>query len=219
MRFSSGRHTLACAAAIALLLLAGCGKDSVTAPLAGLSGPVVLTGYLTDAAGKFIGTRVFAEADGIPVQLVNDVGVVATTTTVKGRYTFTNLAHGAYKVRTQVTYDLIAETRTLTVNEALTQVADTLRLKSRGDLFPYPNPFRSSLFTTFVLPSSEQASLRVLDRAGNTVRVVLEGNFPGGQNGMAWDGNDAHGIPVPPGFYWLTFDNGNVTRAQLLFRE
>jgi hypothetical protein len=203
----------------ALLLVSGCSRDSITTPAPSVSGPVVLVGYLTDAAGHFTGTRVFADAEGIPVELVSDRGVVATTTTVHGRYTFTGIPHGSYKVRTQVTYDLVAETRMVTVTDAALMVADTLRLNSRGDLFPYPNPFSASVFTTFLLPSSTAGSLRVLDRSGHVVRTLLQGVFPGGTNGVPWNGNDASNTPVPAGFYWLSFDDGVATRTQLLFRQ
>src|SRR5712691_7008226 len=151
-------------ASAGLLLLSGCGRHSPAAPNPGLSGPVVLVGYLTDSLAKFVGTRVFADADGIPVELVSGPDVVATTTTVKGRYTFTGLKRGSYVARTRVTPDLIAQTHVLTVTEALVMVGDTLRLQSRGDLYPYPNPFRGSVITLFVMPVSAQASLRVLDR-------------------------------------------------------
>src|SRR5258706_8542916 len=93
-----------------LLLLSGCGRHSPAAPNPGLSGPVVLVGYLTDSLGRFVGTRVFADADGIPVELVSGTNVVATTTTVRGRYIFTGLAPGSYAARTRVTPDLVAQT-------------------------------------------------------------------------------------------------------------
>jgi len=206
-------------ATLALLLLFGCGRDSVTAPHPGFSGAVELVGYFTDASGHPAGTRVWAQADGVPVELVSDTGVVATTNTVSGRYTFTDVPRGTYRARTRVTYDLVAETRTLTTSEVLATVGDTLRLPSRGDLYPFPNPFSSTLHTTFQMPASVPATLRVLDRTGATVRTLLQGTFPQGLNAMAWDGIDAHGAPVPAGFYWLTLDDGQTTRDQLVFRE
>src|SRR5712692_8935684 len=177
MRLESLRCALLGLATAGLLLPSGCGRLSPAAPNPGLSGPVVLVGYLTDTLGQFIGKRVFADADGVPVELVSGTDVVATTTTVKGRYTFTDLPRGSYVARTRVTSDLIAETHLRTVTDALVMVADTLRLQSRGDLFSYPNPFRTSLTTSFVMPVSEQASLRVQDRAGAPVRTLLEGRF------------------------------------------
>src|SRR5258706_11029138 len=163
MRFAPLRCLLPGLATAGALLLSGCGRSSPAAPNPGLSGPVVLVGYLTDTTGRFVGTRVFADADGIPVELVSGTDVVATTTTVKGRYTFTDLNRGSYITRTRVTPDLIAATHPLTVTDALVMVADTLRLQSRGDLYPYPNPFHRSLITLFGMPVSAQASLRVLD--------------------------------------------------------
>ena len=219
MRLEPLQRVLRGLATAGLLFLSGCGRDSPAAPNPGLSGPVVLVGYLTDSLGRFVGTRVVADADGIPVELVSGTDVVATTTTVKGRYTFTGLQRGAYVTRTRVTPDLVAETHLLTVTDALVSVADTLRLRSRGDLYPYPNPFRGSVTTSFVMPVSEQASLRVLDRSGAPVRTLLEGRFPQGQNSMPWDGTDVLGAPVASGFYWLTLSVNAGTRVQLLFRR
>jgi hypothetical protein len=204
---------------LALLLLLGCGRDSVTAPRPGFSGAVVLVGYFTDSTGRPAGTRVLAQADGVPVELVSGTGVVATTRTTGGRYRFTDVPRGSYRARIRVTYDFVAETQLLTATEALVEVGDTLRLRSRGDLYPYPNPFDSTLHTTFVIPASVSATLRVLDRTGATVRTLLQGTFPPGPNAMAWDGIDAHGVPVPAGFYWLTLDDGQATRDQLVFRK
>ena len=94
MHPAARRRVLSFAGAFALLLTGGCGHDSVTPPRPTLSGPVVLVGFLTDSSGRFTGTKVFADADGVPVELLSDTRVVATATTVKGRYTFTDLPAG-----------------------------------------------------------------------------------------------------------------------------
>src|SRR5947208_2769774 len=67
-----------------LLLLSGCGGHSPAAPNPGLSGPVVLVGYLTDSLGRFVGTRVFADADGVPVELVPRTGQLARARPQRG---------------------------------------------------------------------------------------------------------------------------------------
>src|SRR6266487_2750432 len=77
-----------------LLGLAGCARDSPTSPNREISGPVVLVGYLTDSTGRFVGTKVFSDADGVPVELVVGSGVIATTVTARGRYTFADVARG-----------------------------------------------------------------------------------------------------------------------------
>lgn len=219
MRPRNLRSVLCSLCIIGLLFALGCGRGSPTAPGRSISGPLVLVGYLTDTTGRFVGTRVVADASGVPVQLVTASGVVATTTTVNGRYTFDDPPPGSYRARASVTIDLLDETRPLTVTDGPVLVADTLRLQSRGDLYPVPNPFVSSLVATFAIASDEQASLRVLDSGGNVVRVLLEGQFPSGLNLMGWNGTDSHGIPVPAGFYWLTLYENAGTRAQLVFRR
>src|SRR5689334_537409 len=113
---------------LVLLLLIGCGRAPITAPGREISGPLVLVGYLTDSNGRFVGTRVVTDADGVPVELVAGGGVVAITTTVRGRYTFPDPTPGAYVARAGITPDLLTQTHPLTVNDGPVLVADTLRL-------------------------------------------------------------------------------------------
>ena len=182
-------------------------------------GSVVLTGGLTSAGGAFLGRKIVADADGVPVELLFGTSVAATTTTERGHYAFTVQRDGAYEVRVHGRPGLETHSTVITVGP-FPSFVDTLRLDSSGDLFPFPNPSADSVTTTFLLAGTEQASLRIYDRAGNLVRVLLDGQFPGGPNRMLWDGHDLHGAVVAPGFYWMTLDElGALTRAQLIFRE
>lgn len=213
------RRLVAACSASALLLMTACNHTSVLAPHPGVSGAVVLVGHLTNPAGQPTGTRVVSDADGIRVDLVGAAGVVATTTTVRGRYTFTDLPRGSYRALTQVTPDLLAETHLLTVGDAMVEAADTLRLQSRGDLYTWPNPSAGSSFTTFNILALGPDTLRVLDRTGAVVRVVIKGQLPLGQNGMPWDGAGSNGVQVAPGLYWLSLAEAFGTRDQLLIRQ
>ena len=210
---------LACACALAFVL-AACGRESPTAPAGHeISGPVVLVGFLTDSLSAFAGTRVVGDADGILVELVAGQAVVASTRTVRGRYRFTNVPAGAYRARARVTFDMIAETQTLTLAQGSLLVADTLRLRSRGDLFPVPNPFRRSQTAYFSLPVAEQVNLRVLDLAGSPVRQLFEGLLSAGLHQALWDGTDDAGDARAPGLYWFTLQDAQGTRVQLVIRQ
>jgi len=204
---------------IGLLLVSGCGREVPTAPRHTLAGQVVLVGYFTDASANFVGTRVDGHASGVPVELLASGFVVARTSTVNGRYTFPDLEGGSYVARTRITPELFDETVMVRVTDTDLWVLDTLRLRSRGDLYPYPNPFRTALTTMFAVPAREPGSLRVLDIGGSPVRTLIEGTFAPGPHTIAWDGMDARGAPAPAGLYWLVFSDEWGSRVQLVVRE
>jgi hypothetical protein len=84
----------------------------------------------------------------------------------------------------------------------------------RIELSVSPNPSRASV--AFALSGAPGAAwrLEVVDAVGRVVHVAT-GTSAGGLDELAWDGRDAHGRPVPGGFYWARFRSGDrhVTRA------
>lgn len=183
-----------------------------------LRGHVVLTGYLVNAQGQFAGTRVMGDADGVPVELVRNGQVVATTTTIDGVYRFGGLASGSYIARVTVIGDIGDQTAPLTIAGFDLASADTLKLASRGDLFPVPNPFSTGLSVYYVLGDSADVDIQVLDIGGSMVRRLLRDRLPGGQHEVVWNGLDQAGQAVPAGFYWVTLAASVDVRAQLLFK-
>jgi len=216
-----------CAALLAALVLAACGREAPVAPgLHTLSGHVRLTGFLVDAGGNFAGTRVVGDAAGVPVELVFGKKVVARTLTENGVYRFHGIAPGGYTTRTAAG-PLRDETGPLTVVGGDLSAADTLRLVASGDLFPVPNPI--GLFTTiyFYLDDTAHVDMRIVDLAGNLVRrVVKDFRFVPGLSAAGWNGLDDAGHRAAAGMYWLTFraeyDRDSLgladERIQLLFK-
>lgn len=199
--------------------LAACGRETTTAPPLAIEGTVVLVGSVTNENGVVLGRKVIANADGVAVDLLFGASVVATTVTAGGHYSFPNLRTGAYIARARAAPAFSAQTQALTVS-AGPVTADTLRLVSQGDLDPYPNPSTDTLTTTFFTNGTEPGSLKIYDQRGNLVRVLLEGTFEFGTNRMPWNGRDVHGSRVPPGYYWVTFEEfGTLTRIQLVIRQ
>jgi hypothetical protein len=199
--------------------LAACSRDQPSAPgLHSITGNLRLTGYLVDVNGRFAGTRVLGDADGVPVDLVHGSKVVGRTTTADGIYRFSGLPPGDYVARSRVIGDIGDETNPMVIAVADVSAADTLRLASRGDLFPLPNPFVDSIFVFFSVPDTERVELGILDVGCNAIRNLLELDVPPGRYAVPWDGRNQRGSPVAGSLFWVTYVADNDVRAQLLFK-
>ena len=216
------RRTLGAATwLLAMTLLSGCSKEEPTAPgkSYSLSGRLRLTGFMVDANGRFAGTRVVDDADGVDVELRLNKNASRHATTVDGAYRFDGLAPGSYFVRAQVIGGVIDETNALTIVNGDLVSADTLDLVSRGDIVPIPNPAPGYIDLLFWLPDTQQVDVRVRDMQGNTTQVVVSKVLPPGLQQLYWNGRDDYGVEVHGALYWVTVESGNDKRAQLLFRN
>lgn len=203
---------------IFLATLPACSPEP-TAPLFfKVTGRVTLTGFLTDEQARFAGTRVVGDPDGVLVELVFGDRVAARTTTVDGVYTFTGIRPGGYLVQAPVIGTVGDVTRPVTVASTDLAVADTLRLVSRGDLYPVPNPSPDTTRVYFQVTGSVPVTVRIMDLAGNPVRQLVNAEIEPGLRLAHWDGRDEHGVPATAPIYWVTFASGSDYRAQLLFR-
>jgi hypothetical protein len=202
------------------LLASGCANDQPTQPATyALSGHVELVGHLTGANGQSLGTRVVTDADGVPVDLLYGSTVVAHTLTSDGAFRFTGIAPGGYFARASIFGSLTVRSAGVTIASRDVEVADPILLESVGDLYPVPNPSDSSTVVTFASASFSSALLRVLALDGAQVRRLYVTESPGpGLYSTVWDGEDDSGVPVAPGYYWMTLAAGTDQRAQLLFR-
>jgi hypothetical protein len=202
--------------------LCACSRDTPEQPgLGAITGHLALTGALVDGLGHYLGLRVVPDADGVPVDLVYGGRVQARTTTVDGLYRFGGLAAGGYTVRVQVGSALHDETSSLTLTAGRELVVrDTLRLVSRGDLFPSPNPVGDSTLIFFDVLQETAIDLSILDVAGHTVNNLITGTFPKGSQVVTWYGRDEEGSFVHDPLYWAVFSAPEFGdfRAQLLFR-
>ncbi len=206
---------------VGALSLAGCSSrdDPVRPSVHALSGSVVLIGYVTAADGTFLGTRVVADADGVPVALLGATQVVARTTTVRGKYRFEGLRPGTYVARSDIFGPVLDQTTVLTIATYDVVSADTLRLASAGDIFPTPNPLGATGSTYhYEVPDSELVRVRIRDVKGDHVRFLANGWMPAGSITSFWSGRDSLGQVVPGTLFWVTFESGPDQRAQLVFR-
>lgn len=206
--------------AAAALAAAGCGRETTTQPATfALSGRVRLVGPLTAADGRYLGTRVVTDADGVPVDLLLGATVVRTTQTADGAFRFSGLSPGGYFARARVFGALAVRSAGLTIATRDVAAPDPLVLESVGDLYPAPNPVDTATTIVFAAANPGAVSLRVLALDGTVVRTLyVDRMLEPGRFATDWNARDDRGSPVAPGCYWMTFESGTDQRAQLLFR-
>lgn len=68
-------------------------------------------------------------------------------------------------------------------------------------LTAYPSPFRQSTTISFEMPQEQQASLQVMDAAGQSIAEVFTGVLPSGLNSFTFNGQS-----LPAGVYYLVLE-------------
>lgn len=202
-----------------VMALGSCSKKPTDPGLHSISGHVRLIGYQTAPNGSFLGTRVVDDADGVMVDLAYGTNVVGRVATVNGTYRFDGFRPGGYVARTRLLADFGDQTEDLTITNFDVVATDTLLLKSRGDLFPAPNPFADTVGVHFDVAVPQYVDVRIRDLSGTVVTHLLGQDLQTGVQRVLWFGLDRHGHPAVGSIFWVTFEGtAEVTRSQLLFR-
>lgn len=117
--------------------------------------------------------------------------------------------------------DIYDETNPMTIAVSDVEVADTLRLVSRGDLYSYPNPFADgdTMRVSFSVPDTEWVTVSILDLGGNPVRTLLSLRVIPARHTVIWTGKDQRGRAVTGSLLWVTYVSDLEVRAHLLFRQ
>ena len=199
---------------------AGCGREGPTGPgTYALTGHVQLIGHITGTNGQHLETRVVSDADGVPVDLLYGNTIVATTHTTDGAFRFAGVYPGGYHVRARIFASLDTVSAGVTVPNRDVDVGPAIVLESVGDIYPAPNPIEAASVITFRTENLSNSALRVLALNGTVIRQLYASQMiDPGLYLAEWNGTDAQGVPLPPGYYWLTFEAGTDQRAQLAFR-
>jgi endonuclease I len=71
-----------------------------------------------------------------------------------------------------------------------------------------PNPFSPSTAISFVMPRKGSVRVAIYDVSGRLVRVLADGEYPEGENGLVWDRTDAQGRSVASGVYFCRMRSG-----------
>jgi hypothetical protein len=80
-----------------------------------------------------------------------------------------------------------------------------------------PNPFGQSTTIEFRLPEEGTITVRIFNAAGAMVRTLVDGNIPGGEHHVSWDGRNAEGQRAPVGVYFCTLRTASAVRTIKLF--
>ena len=203
------------------LALSACAKkpaDTVAPALRTLSGHVRLTGFLVHPDGRFAGTRVVGDADGVRIDLSSANRIIASTLTVDGIYRFTGLGPGTYRTRVTVVEGFSDSTEALTVPDRDVVAGDTLKLVATGALHPTPNPMAPDTRIHLAVADSGFVEIKIRDMAAATVKTLFSGIFVPASIAPPWDGLDDSGQPTPAGLYWVTYVQGTDVRVHLLFK-
>jgi len=216
MRFQPTRWCIV----LSISALAACSRDPPSAPqLYSITGHLRLTGFLVNTDGGFAGTRVLGDADGVAVELLHGREVVGRTTTVDGVYRFSGLRPGDYVARSRVIGDIGDQTVPLVIAVSDVSSADTLRLVSRGDLHPVPNPLVDTTQVYFNVPDTMWVDMKIVDVGGNAVQSLLSLEVMPGDQAVFWNGRDQMGRRATGPLYWVTYAAGPDVRAHLLFKQ
>lgn len=116
--------------------------------------------------------------------------------------------------------ELLAESRK-TGEGSETFVGEQESLPRRFALLSnYPNPFNAETTIGFHLDAATEATIRVFDASGRSVRLLTSGRYGPGAYTSTWDGRDDAGRPAASGvyFYRLSAPDHRVARSMVLLR-
>ncbi|MDE2732342.1 MAG: hypothetical protein OXI38_13210 [Bacteroidota bacterium] len=92
------------------------------------------------------------------------------------------------------------------------------------DTYAYPNPFSPVedrlVRIRYALASASHVTIRVFNFGMNLVRTVFQGDQPGGDQEVSWDGADDLGVRLANGTYFYVVESGSGTfRGKILILE
>jgi len=85
----------------------------------------------------------------------------------------------------------------------------------------YPNPFRTLTTLGYSVNKQGRIQLKIVNRLGQTIRVLVDEEKPAGAYSVLWDGKEDAGTAVSGGiyFYTLTVDGGYPITKRMIFMK
>lgn len=99
------------------------------------------------------------------------------------------------------------------------EVAETERpaVKTLADLNTFPNPVRRQAVISYCLARTSKVDCQIFDINGRMVRRVAAGQATAGEQQVVWNRDDAGGIPVPAGVYFVQVrSDGENARVKIV---
>jgi hypothetical protein len=197
----------------ACLALAGCGTKHPAAPVASLTGQVVVRVTRTDADGNDLGVIDTLTVSGLQVGLLTDSVATKSTVTSRGVFRFEGYRPGLQTAVLTFAGVPIDSTAALRADGASATFPDTLFLGRYGPISVSPNPVAGAAAIRFGLAHADTVSVQIRSMAGAVVKEYALGAREAGLYVLAWDGTDDSGSPLAPGFYCVVVDKRVVLGA------
>jgi hypothetical protein len=193
------------AAPVLALVLLGCSSDSSTRPAStrfNLSGQVRLVSALFNLSGFPQGTLAVDDADSLAVYLEGSDGIVDSTRTLDGKYSFSGVVPGVYHVSSWVLRAHPVRLADVTVSDADVEDPDILVLWPMGHMQTSPNPSEPEGFgLEFTADGPQRYSVEIFDLQLDLVWSFADTTV-GGFNHVHWDGDGPDEMAAPAGAYW-----------------
>jgi len=83
----------------------------------------------------------------------------------------------------------------------------------------YPNPFSDLVTINYILKSTQNITIRILDINGKEIDQLITGIHSAGKHEIVWDGTNFNGVPVNPGNYILYLEAGPYNETKKIIKE
>ncbi|MBI2417148.1 MAG: family 10 glycosylhydrolase [Ignavibacteriales bacterium] len=78
----------------------------------------------------------------------------------------------------------------------------------------FPNPFNASTRIRFSIPVNEIVKIDIYDVLGNYITTLAHKQMNAGTHELDWTGNDAFGLSVPSGMYFVKIQSGSFVQVR-----
>jgi len=78
---------------------------------------------------------------------------------------------------------------------------------------PHPNPFNGITIVEYTLPVESAVSLSIYDLTGREIVTLIQGRQRAGYYRALWDGNNASGVAVGSGMFFVRMETPKVTKV------
>lgn len=106
-------------------------------------------------------------------------------------------------------YHKIVESTSSAVFNRGSQVPEKMTLEQN-----YPNPFNPVTRIVYHIAQPGNVHIAIYDLAGRKVKTLVDGQQPGGQNTVQWDGRDDQGRAVASGVYYYRMVADNLSQSR-----
>ena len=104
--------------------------------------------------------------------------------------------------------------------EAADPLGNTLSVKIGRHSFALkriiPNPFKSAVSISYILPEEAEVRLGIYDVSGRLIKTLIDKRQDAGEHTVIWNGRDGEGRLVSNGVYFVRIESGKFRKSQKL---